>query len=183
MSRRTVAVGLALAAVLVAVVSLGTAWARRGPAGGRVAASSPADAAVLAAAPSEVVLTFTAPPDPTRSHVTVWTGPGASANTGPLRAAGRHALSQPVDITASGDVTVAYHVVFTGGGEITGTLRYSVGTGRTPPAGPRSQAAASAHDHGVDPLGGALLGADVAVLAGVVVLLLVRPGPRRPATR
>ena len=143
MSRRTVAVGLALAAVLVAVVSLGTAWARRGPAGGRVAASSPADAAVLAAAPSEVVLTFTAPPDPTRSHVTVWTGPG----------------------------------------EITGTLRYSVGTGRTPPAGPRSQAAASAHDHGVDPLGGALLGADVAVLAGVVVLLLVRPGPRRPATR
>ncbi len=155
------------AAVLIGAAP---AWA-----GGTVVSTSPADGAALADAPGEVVLTFSATPDPDASHLVVRTEAGTSVLAGSARRTGR-ALRQPVSIAASGNYTVVFHIEFTDGSDLVGTVRFSVGTGVAPPALPAAdrragEAAVSQHEHGVDPLSGILLVADVVVLLGVVILL------------
>lgn len=165
---------LAAAGLLVLCGLAAVGCAGRGPAAQRVLASSPPGEATLAAAPGSVELTFTATPDPARSHLTVRAATG-TVNAGPLARSG-HSLRQPVSITAAGDVTVAYHVVFTNQDELVGSLRFTVL--RPGAAGPGAGAdPAAGHHHDIDPLGGLLVGVDLLVGLVVAVLLMVRAGP------
>ncbi|MFL6128726.1 MAG: copper resistance CopC family protein [Mycobacteriales bacterium] len=138
-----------------------------------VTSTSPADGATLARAPTEVELSFTGPVDEGRSHILVVDGFGAAS--GALRQTVPGRLSQPITVTAAGAVTVAYHVTFTDGAELAGSLRFTApsGTavGRPPPA--------SGHQHDIDPVSAGLLVVDAIAALAVVVLLLRRP--RRPA--
>jgi methionine-rich copper-binding protein CopC len=184
--------------------------AQRPPSPGRAAAltsTDPADGAALVRAPSGVELSFTAAPDPDLSHVSVRDGSGTALDAGRLRLVQPERLRQPIHGTAvppdgSVDVTVSYHVIFTDGRELAGTLHFRVGTrvaagpgaarepsavdaatdagaaAKAAAAGNVEVAAGSAHQHGVDPLSAALLAIDGVVALAVVVLLLRRPPPQ-----
>jgi methionine-rich copper-binding protein CopC len=80
-----------------------------------VTSTNPADGATLARAPAEVELSFTGPVEPGRSHTSV---SGSARTAGALRRAAPERLSQPITVTAAGEVTVAYHVTFTDGAEL-----------------------------------------------------------------
>jgi methionine-rich copper-binding protein CopC len=169
------------AAVIVAAVGLTPAAAY---AGDGVVSSSPVDGTAIGSAPAEVRLTFDAPPDATDSHLAVYDSTEARLDSGPLRVSGRDELTQAVHPAARGDVVVAYHVVLSDGTELTGRVRFSVGTGLAParddnPAVAKANAAVAGHQHGVDPIGGTVLVIDGVVLAGAVVMLFLRPA-RRP---
>jgi methionine-rich copper-binding protein CopC len=146
-----------------------------------VTSTSPADGATLARAPTEVSLAFTGPVDPNRSHILVTDGSGAaSARTaGALRQTTPQRLSQPISVPAAGVVTVAYHVTFTDGAVLTGSLRFTVGSGNdTGQAAPASE-----HRHDIDPVSAGLLVADGITVLAVVVLLLRRPRRSAPVRR
>lgn len=185
------AVVLGVVAVVLGVV-LAASWARA-PDQVAVTSTSPADRATLVQAPSEVELAFTAPVDLGLSHVSVRDGSGTAVSVGQPSLVTPERLRQPVNITAVGDVRVAYHVTFVDGAELTGTLRFSVRVAST--AGPDaasgpSAAASPTHEHGeVDPVSAVLLVLDGIVALTAVVLLIRRPQPRaagqsrqRPAT-
>jgi methionine-rich copper-binding protein CopC len=155
----------AAVALLVAVV----------PAGPAVTAATPPEGAALAAAPDAVELAVSAPADPGGSHVSVVDGAGTPVRAGALAGAGPERLRLPVTITEPGTYTVAYHVALAGGGELEGSWRFGVGTA------PSGAPVAAGHEHGVDPVGAALLAADAAVVLCVLVLLLRRPSRGRPA--
>ncbi|WP_341720558.1 copper resistance protein CopC [Micromonospora sp. FIMYZ51] len=168
--------GTALAIVLVFAAS-GALRADSGE-----VSTEPVDGAVLTVAPSAVVLTFAQHPEAAESHVVVRDGAGRSVTTTEeLSVAGRTVV-RPVVISDAGDYTAAYHVRFDDGGQASGTVRFSVGTG-VPPRGAEAAAermgqAAATHQHGVDPVGATLLVVDGAVVLVVVLLLLLRPRRR-----
>jgi methionine-rich copper-binding protein CopC len=172
---------VALAALLAAAVG-----ALAAPAAGSAATivrGDPADRAALATAPAEIDLVGSAPPDADASHVSVRDPAGAFVSGDAVPKANGDVLRLPVAITDTGTFTVAYHVLFTDGTDTVGVLRFSVGTGVAPsmPSAAQQRAdladATAGHGHGVDPLSGALLLADVGVLFGAVLLLISRPGP------
>jgi methionine-rich copper-binding protein CopC len=192
---------VAACAIAVLAVGLAIAFAQRPTSPGQAAAltsTDPADGAALARAPSGVELEFTAAPDPDLSHVSVRDGSGTALDAGRPRLVQPERLHQPIHATAtppdgSADVTVSYHVIFTDGRELAGTLHFSVGTSlaagpgaatdagaaaKTDAAGNAEAAAGSAHQHGVDPVSAALLAVDGVVALAVVVLLLCRPPPQ-----
>lgn len=170
----TVAVAVAVTAVLL---WLTTGVAHAAPA---LVSADPLDGAALATAPATVLLTFSAVPDPALSHVSARDTAGRQVSTGAPTRAGDTALRLPVSITATGDYTVAYHVVFRDGGETIGAVAFSVGTGVAParPAGVAAQAPDAGHAHGVDGVSAVLLVADLIVAIAVPVLLLRRPRRR-----
>jgi len=149
-------------------------------ASGGLTGSNPPDQAILATAPAVVELTFSAPPDLRDSHVTARDATDTTLNTAPLSRADARTLRQPVAVRSAGDVTVAYHVSLRDGTEVSGSIRFSVGTGRPPVLGAAAQAAVGSHEHGVDPLSAILLVVDAAVAFGVVLLLMLRPPRREP---
>jgi methionine-rich copper-binding protein CopC len=199
---------VAAGAVVVLAVGLAVSSAQRPPSPGRAAAltsTDPADGAALARAPTGVELSFTAAPDPDLSHVSVRDGSGTALDAGRPRLVQPERLRQPIHGTAAPpdgpvDVTVSYHVIFTDGRELAGTLHFRVGIrAAAGPEGAREPAtvdattdadaatadaagnaavAGSAHQHGVDPLSAALLAIDAVVALAVVVLLLRRPPPQ-----
>jgi methionine-rich copper-binding protein CopC len=202
---------VAACAIVVLAVGLAVSSAQRPPSPGRaggLTSTDPADGATLVQAPSGVELSFTAAPDPDLSHVSVRDGSGTALNAGRLRLVQPERLRQPIHGTAapsdgSVDVTVSYHVVFTDGRELAGTLRCTVGSraaagpgaargpstvdpatdadaaaAKAEAAGNAEVAAGSAHQHGVDPVSAALLAVDGVVALAVVVLLLRRPPPQ-----
>ncbi len=136
-------------------------------------ASDPDDRAVLTAGPRGVRLAFSSAPIAADSHVWVVDDAGSAATAGPLSIAPGKALWQPIAVHAPSDVTVAYHVAFEGGGEASGILRFSVGTGR-PPAPARAGPPADPHAHGIDPASALLLAVDGLVALGVLALLWLR---------
>lgn len=153
---------------------------------GGLIASSPRAQAVLTSAPTAVELVFSTTPVLDSSHVAVFGPDGGTVSTGELRRGTGPALRQPLAIRGTGDFTVAYHVEFEGGGQATGQLRFSVGTGAAPQAADRAAAdaaasAVAAHGHGVDPVSAVLLVVDGLVVLGVVAMLYLRrpsrPGP------
>jgi methionine-rich copper-binding protein CopC len=151
-------------------------------------ASTPADGAALATAPSEVDLTFSAAPDATLSHAAASNGRGDMVASGRLSDAGRDRLRLPVTVTEPGDYLLAYHIEFADGGELTGMVRFSVGTGAPPavadPLAARSvRDVAATHHHDIDPIGASLLVVDGLVLVVVCALLRRRPSKtdRRPS--
>jgi methionine-rich copper-binding protein CopC len=182
-----VALAVGLAAVLAVVLSLvlanspGDSPRYQGRAA--VTSTRPADGATLARAPTEVALSFTRPVDQSRSHVFVVAGSGAApaGDAGALRQTAPERLSQPITVTAAGAVTVAYHVTFTDGAELAGSLRFTAQSAAA--AGqPAAPASASAHQHDIDPVSAGLLVVDGIAVLAVVVLLLRRPRrPRQPA--
>ncbi|HEY3003768.1 MAG TPA: copper resistance protein CopC [Kribbellaceae bacterium] len=201
---------VAACAIVVLAVGLVVSSAQRPPSPGRAAAltsTDPADGAALVRAPSGVELSFTVAPDPDLSHVSVRDGSGTALDAGRLRLVQPERLRQPIHGTAappdgSVDVTVSYHVIFTDGRELAGTLHFSVGirvaagpgaarepstvdaatdadaSAKADAAGNAEVAAGSAHQHGVDPVSAALLAIDGVVALAVVVLLLRRPPPQ-----
>jgi methionine-rich copper-binding protein CopC len=139
-----------------------------------VTSTSPADGATLARPPSEVALSVTGPVDQGRSHIVVDGSGAASARTaGVLRQTAPGRLSQPIAVTAAGEVTVAYHVTFTDGAQLAGSLRF------TAPSGDAAGRPGSGHEHDIDPVSAGLLVVDGIAALAVVVLLMRRP--RRPA--
>jgi methionine-rich copper-binding protein CopC len=201
---------VAACAIVVLAVGLVVSSAQRPPSPGRAAAltsTDPADGAALVRTPSGVELSFTAAPDPDLSHVSVRDGSGTALDAGRVRLVQPERLRQPIHGSAAPpdgpvDVTVSYHVIFTDGRELTGTLHFSVGipaaagpeaarepstvdattdadaSAKADGAGNAEVAAGSAHQHGVDPLSAALLAIDGVVALAVVVLLLRRPPPQ-----
>jgi methionine-rich copper-binding protein CopC len=166
---------LTAGAALALVIGLAVVLADRSADPGRAAltSTSPAGGATLAGAPTEVELSFTGPVDPGRSHISVM----ESARTaGALRRVAPERLSQPIAMTAAGEVTVAYHVTFADGAELAGSLRFTArsanATGRPPPE--------AMHQHTIDPLSAGLLVIDGIVAVAVGVLLMRRPRPRAP---
>lgn len=155
-----------------------------------VTSTSPAGGATLAQAPTEVGLAFTGPVDPNRSHVLVTDGSGAPLTTGALRQTGPQRLSQPISVPAAGEVTVDYHVTFTDGAALTGSWRFTVGSGSlgsgslgsgavgSSTAGSGQPAPTSGHQHDIDPVSAGLLVADGITVLAVLVLLLRRPRRR-----
>jgi methionine-rich copper-binding protein CopC len=142
-----------------------------------IVATVPADGAVLAAPPTEVVLTTAGQPDAGLSHLSVRSDRGATVEAGKVRGE-PDSLGLPIRVTEPGSYTAEYHVVLTDGRESIGAMRFSVGTGVAPPV-----LGAVAHDHGVDPLGATLLMIDFAVLFAAVLMLRLRPAPRRDRER
>jgi methionine-rich copper-binding protein CopC len=139
-----------------------------------VASTSPADGATLARAPTEVVLSVSGPVDQGRSHISVAGSGAASArNAGALRQTAPGRLSQPIAVTVAGEVTVAYHLTFTDGAELAGSLRFTAQSGSA--AG--QPAPGSGHQHDVDPVSAGLLVVDGIAALAVVVLLMRRPRP------
>jgi methionine-rich copper-binding protein CopC len=142
----------------------------------------PANGAALATAPDSMRLVFSGVLDLSASHVAAYDDAGTRLNSGALRTVGEHTLVQAVTPARVGTVVAAYHVTFADGGELSGVVRFSVGTGQPPTVvdGGAQRAAvaeAQAAHHGVDALSATLLVADGVVLVGVVLLLLRR---RRP---
>ncbi|MGI5238469.1 copper resistance CopC family protein [Dactylosporangium sp. CA-139066] len=140
--------------------------------------SVPPGGAALSTPPAVVELIGSRPVDAAASHVAVSDAAGRAVNAGPPAADGTR-LRVAVRIAGAGDYTIAYHVVFSGGGETIGTRTFSVGTGARPRGAVPAPPVHAAHEHGVDPLGGSLLLADLAVALGAGVLLLRRPRPTR----
>jgi methionine-rich copper-binding protein CopC len=163
---------------LVGVAFLASGPHRDAPAA--IASTAPADGAVVAEAPREVDLSFTGAVNPDLSHVDVRDASGAAVTTGRPRLVRPEVLRQPVDIAAAGGVTVTYHVTLVDGGQLVGTVRFTVG-----PAGaaatPGPPPPGSPHPHGIDPVGATLLALDGLVALVVVVLLARRPRPTAPA--
>jgi methionine-rich copper-binding protein CopC len=166
----------AMLALVGVVLTPTSGWAA-----GRLVSADPSDGSALSAPPPAVVLIFSAPPDPGLSHVSTQDALGTQVAAGGPSRSGRAGLRLPISIRSAGDYTVAYHVVFDDGSDLTGFLRFSVGTGLppSPRTAPGQSTVADSHAHGIDPLGGALLLADLLVMVAVCLLLLPRPGRRR----
>ncbi|WP_422771053.1 copper resistance CopC family protein [Plantactinospora sp. WMMC1484] len=167
-SRAAAPLALALLGVAGAVLLAVPAAAA---AGGGLVSSEPRDQAVLTAGPRGVRLTFSEAP--AEAHVSVLDGSGSALTTGsPVVGPGR-TVWQPIAVDAPGDVVVAYHVEFTGGGAASGLLRFSVGTGE-PPAPLRAAIPIGDHPHEIDPVSAFLLVVDGIVAFGVLALLWLR---------
>lgn len=141
-----------------------------------VVATVPADGAALTAAPGEVVVRTAGRPDLSRSHLSVQDDTGATVDAGALDAGSPRALTLPVRLDGVGTFTAIYHVELADGRESSGAVRFSVGTGVPPAAGP----AATGHEHGIDTVSAALLTVDLLVLAGALLLLRLRPRTGTP---
>lgn len=168
---------LALRAAVVATITVVLVWLTpaAAEAGPGLVTSDPAEGAALAGAPAAVLLTFSSAPDPALSHVAARDDAGHDVGSGTAVRAGGTGLRLTVAITAAGDYTVAFHVVFDDGHDATGFVRFSVGTG-VAPSGPAPVAAAEAphtgHEHGVDSVSAVLLIADLLVVIAVPAMLL-----------
>ncbi|MDQ0364396.1 copper resistance CopC family protein [Catenuloplanes indicus] len=162
--------------VLAAVTSPLPAPASARAADRVVVATAPADGAALTVPPGEVVIRTAGRPDLYRSHLSVQDDTGAAVAAGELGAGSPRALTLPVRLDGAGTFTAVYHVELADGRESSGVVRFSVGTGVPPAAGP----AAAGHEHGIDPLSAVLLTVDLLVLAGALLLLRLRPRPGTP---
>ncbi|HTJ36943.1 MAG TPA: copper resistance CopC family protein [Dactylosporangium sp.] len=140
--------------------------------------SMPGDGAALSAPPAAVELLGSRPIDAGASHVGVRDAQGRAVPADPPAADGSR-LRAAVRLPGRGDYTVAYHVVFAGGGEAIGSFGFSVGTAVRPPRAAPAPPSHAGHEHGVDPFGASLLLLDAAVLLGAALLLLRRPAAMR----
>lgn len=170
------------ATVLILMVAWPRTEAPAAPA--QVISISPANGALLSGAPSSVELVLSGDVDVSLSHVTVRDSAGTTVNTGEVSQIAGEPLRQPVRTDASGDFTIAYHVILTDGREVTGWTNFSVNTG-VAPANPAvaPEVDDGGHSHGVDPIGAALLVVNAFVLIGVFIMLRIRPKPVRPDNR
>ncbi|MET0419892.1 MAG: copper resistance CopC family protein [Actinoplanes sp.] len=176
---RTVRRWAAVLVVLPALVWLVTVVARQRetPAPMTLVSSTPGAGAVLPSAPGGVDLRWSTPPDARLSHVVVEDSDGRTVPSGTLRTDPGNVLHLPITGDAKGIYTLGYHVVGIDGGESTGSMRFSIDAGPVPP-GPAP--AVKTHEHGIDPASASLLLINFAVVAGAVIMLLLRPRPRRP---
>jgi copper resistance protein C len=169
------------AAVLTAAAGLlaagATVLAHPPAVAARLSAATPADGASLAAAPPAVSLTFSMTVG--EAHVQV-----SGAQTGQPPVIDGRTVTQPVTAARAGGHVVSYHVLTTGGREVSGTLSFTTGrpsgpaAALPPGADSASDPAASGHQHGgPDALTAALLGVNVLVLL-VLGVLFVRTGRR-----
>ncbi|MFG2049433.1 copper resistance protein CopC [Micromonospora sp. NPDC048935] len=142
--------------------------------------ADPPSGAALTTAPGAVTLRFADDLSGDDSHVTVSDAGGRNVTVGEATQAGPAQMRAPIQPSAQGDLTVAYHVIFRDGDSATGVYRFSVGTGVAPAplSGVALQEATSAvsrHTHQVDGASAVLLIIDGAVLLAVLFLLWSRP--------
>jgi methionine-rich copper-binding protein CopC len=174
--RRSRAAVLIAAAGLLAVGI--TALARPPVAAARLSAATPADGASLAAAPAAVSLTFSTAVG--EAHLQV-----SGAQTGQPPVIDGRTVTQPVTAARAGGHVVSYHVLTSGGREVSGTLSFTTArpggpaAALPPAADPAADLAATGHQHDApDPLTAALLGVNALVLL-VLGVRFVRTGRRR----
>ncbi|MDG4774997.1 copper resistance CopC family protein [Solwaraspora sp. WMMD792] len=181
-----VAVAAVAGVAVVAAVLLATPGSARADDGRLLLADPPVDAA-LSVAPTGVTLSFTDTVQPELSHVEVFDGAGDEVTDGDYRQVAPDRVHQPVQIGADGDYTVAYHVTFPDGSDVTDVYRFSVGTG-VPPAALDAATreartdAVSEHAHEIDGFSATLLVIDGLVLFVVIALLWLRPRDGRPTS-
>ncbi|GIF08497.1 copper resistance CopC family protein [Actinoplanes siamensis] len=149
--------------------------------------ADPAPGAILTTMPAAVTLRFSADVDLETSHIAVSGPDGAGLADGEAEQPGRTVLRQPVRAGAPGDLTVAYHVIFSDGASTTGAYRFSAGTGAVPApldstAERAATSAVSRHRHDIDPFSAVLLVIDGAVLVAVGGLLMLRPRHGSPVS-
>ncbi|MET8357840.1 copper resistance protein CopC [Micromonospora sp. NPDC005171] len=148
---------------------------------GGLVTSDPAAGAAVPAAPAAVALTFSDAPDLTLSHIAVLDDAGNPIQSGDARQGPERTVTVPITVARPGNLTVAFHMALADGGEATGSLRFSVGTGVAPPAPSQvvRQATAdalAAHQHSIDPMSAFLLFVDgLAVVVVLALLYLRRP--------
>jgi methionine-rich copper-binding protein CopC len=171
---RRAAVLIAAAGLLAAGVTM---LANPPAAAAKLSAATPADGASLAAAPAAVSLTFSTTVG--EAHVQV-----SGARTGQPPVIDGRTVTQPVTAARAGGHLVSYHVLTSGGREVSGTLAFTTTRSGGPAAGlpaaePGADPAADGHQHdGPDPVTAALLGVNLLVLL-VLGVLFVRTGRRR----
>lgn len=176
---------LSVMLVLLFTGALSLSLNDRESADGSLVSANPPDGAILATPPATVVLRFSAALDLASSHLTILTAAGASTVDGAAGQPDPETIAQPVRIAASGELTVAYHVILVDGTSVTVAYRFSVGTGASPAtldAAARQAATSSVaqHGHQIDPIGATMLVIDGVVLVVVILLLRLRPHDRRP---
>lgn len=176
---RTVA---AILVVLGAVAALLlTVRGAPAPAPAAAVTAAPADGSRLAVVPRAIVLHFGGPVDAAQTHVSIQGPAGAPARPSEFSVAGAE-LSQPLPAAGNGTYLVGYHAVLTDGREVSGATGLVVGDGPYASAA-RAQAAtdAAAHVH-VEWNGPnlALLGVDVLLVAGLLMIIFRRPRVRDP---
>ncbi|MFI5845728.1 copper resistance protein CopC [Catenuloplanes sp. NPDC051500] len=145
-----------------------------------VVATTPADGAALAAPPATLVLRTGGWPDPDLSHVTVQSDAGTTVDAGDMRVDSPRSLLLPIRLSGPGTFTAVYHVELRDGREGSGVVRFSVGTGIAPPTPSVPAGATGGHEHGIDGLSAVLLTVDLLVLAGALLMLVLRPRPGTP---
>ena len=143
-----------------------------------VCAATPAYGASMDGPPGSVSLTFTT--DLAQAHITVSGAVVATATVIQART-----VTQPVAIIAPGHYVVAYHVITMDGGEVTGTLPFTVtpaadapAASPAPPASPAEAAAGHHHGDHLDALTAVMLGLNVLVVL-VLGFLFLLTGRRR----
>ncbi|GIJ76517.1 copper transport protein [Micromonospora phaseoli] len=136
----------------------------------KVVSVVPADGAVVTAAPAAVQIRVSGRPDLARSHIAVYDDGSSRLDTGAVSPDGDDGLSQAIVLDRPAEIAVAYHVVSVDGRVVSGIARFTVGVTDGPAAPPPT-----AHAHGVDPFGAALLVIDGIALLVVVLLLFRRP--------
>jgi len=162
-----VGVGLAL---LVTYLVFG------GAAAVRLQAVVPADGAAVTASPAEVALRFTAAPRPRAVHMTV-VGPAGQDVTRGGPVVDGALISVAVAADRPGRYRVGYHVELGDGTAASGVATFTVGDG----AGPAGEPAEGAHgghhlERDVSTL--VLVLIDLALVAGLVLVLVRRPRVR-----
>ncbi|HEY3260869.1 MAG TPA: copper resistance protein CopC [Pseudonocardiaceae bacterium] len=165
--------GLIVAIVLIGGAVLGVLLLGR-PAGATLSTASPPYDAHLATPPAAISLTFSTAV--AQAHVDV-----SGAVTGTPAVTDQRTVTVPVTITAAGRYLVAYHVITTEGGELSGTLPFTVGDGSAAAAAAGPSEPASAHHHGqIDRLTAAVIAVNLLVVLVLGALFVLR-GRRRTA--
>ncbi|WP_158632268.1 copper resistance CopC family protein [Micromonospora sp. Llam0] len=177
--------GVVTLAAVVAVMLLATPGSARADQGGRLLQADPPVGAALSVAPTGVTLSFTDTVQPELSHVEVFDGAGEEVTDGDYRQVAPDRVHQPVRTGVDGDYTVAYHVTFPDGSDVTDVYRFSVGTGAPPAALDAATReartdAVSDHAHEIDGFSATLLVIDGLVLFVVIAMLWLRPRDGRP---
>jgi copper resistance protein C len=168
--------GLILALGLVGAAVLTVAVLAR-PSTAALSSTMPAQGAGVQTPPAAISLTFSG--DVAEAHLAVSGGvaDGDPTIDGPT-------VRQPVAISAGGRYVVAYHVATRDGGEVSGTLWFTVGSRSAVPQGPVSAPPLEvpSHRHEVDAITGVVIG--INLLAALVLgglLLRHRVTARRRA--
>ncbi|MEV7780102.1 copper resistance CopC family protein [Kitasatospora sp. NPDC088351] len=178
--QRTMAVGIALLAVVLAAV----AWISSAEPV-RLGRASPAAGGTVELAPTEVSLDFDGPVRSSSVMLAVNAPDGASVTTGsPVLDGGR--LSVPVAVSGPGTYLVTYRLGLDRGRVVSGTTEFTVGSGTgsrsaDPDEDDSQESAAGGHSHGHDmegPFNIGLLVVDAVLLAVVVPLVVRRPRAR-----
>ncbi|MEU9829816.1 copper resistance CopC family protein [Micromonospora chersina] len=167
------------AAALVVILSIGVAvfLARGDRDSVALEAIDPADNSTVGAPVDRIRLTLPGTPAPAELHVAVTTASGRRVEAGPPEVRGR-TVAVPVRADADGPYTVTYHAELSDRRQVSGTSRFTIGsgTGGMSARAGAAEAPTGGHQHqNSDPLNQFLLVVDVLLISALAGLMLRRP--------